>query len=224
MAGRLPSRHALASVHAADDGHHQRFVHHSDDRSYRDERVVSHLPDGARLRRARRTRRSATSCRARVTLTLATNPAGLQVKLDGQPTTTPVSFDSVVGVLRTLGAPSPQTSAAMTYEFVSWSDGGAASHHDLDTRGEHDLHGHLPREHGRRRQRAVGDLLQQHRLHRHDRHARRSDGRLHLGLRLAGGRRSAPTRSARAGPARSSRSSPAPTRSTRSATTACGCG
>ena len=43
-------------------------------------------------------------------LTLATNPAGLQVKLDGQPVTTPLSFDSVVGIVRNLEATTPQTS------------------------------------------------------------------------------------------------------------------
>ena len=64
----------------------------------------------------------------KVTLTLATNPTGLQLLLDAQPTASPVSFESVVGVRRTLGAPLTQTSGGTTYEFVSWSDGGAASH------------------------------------------------------------------------------------------------
>ena len=44
----------------------------------------------------------------KVRLTLATSPAGLQVLLDGQPATTPVSFDAVVGIVRTLDAPTPQ--------------------------------------------------------------------------------------------------------------------
>jgi len=34
----------------------------------------------------------------------------------------------VVGVLRKLGAPSPQTVGGVTYQFSSWSDGGAATH------------------------------------------------------------------------------------------------
>jgi glucose/arabinose dehydrogenase len=62
------------------------------------------------------------------TITLATNPAGLQVTLDGQPVTTPLSVTSVVGIVRALGVVSPQTSGANTFTFVSWSDGGAASH------------------------------------------------------------------------------------------------
>jgi len=62
------------------------------------------------------------------TITLATSPAGLQLTLDGQPLVAPQSVDGVVGVQRTLGAPSPQTVNGTTYEFVSWSDGGAATH------------------------------------------------------------------------------------------------
>jgi hypothetical protein len=64
----------------------------------------------------------------KVRLTLATNPAGLQLRLDGQPMTTPLSFDAVVGIIRNLDAPATQASGATTYEFVSWSDGGAAAH------------------------------------------------------------------------------------------------
>jgi glucose/arabinose dehydrogenase len=62
------------------------------------------------------------------TITLQTSPAGLQVTLDGQPRAAPYSEESVVGMMRTLGVVSPQTVGGVTYEFVSWSDGGAASH------------------------------------------------------------------------------------------------
>jgi hypothetical protein len=41
---------------------------------------------------------------------------------------TPLTFGSVVGVVRNIGAPATQTSGGTTYEFVSWSDGGAATH------------------------------------------------------------------------------------------------
>ena len=50
------------------------------------------------------------------------------MKLDGQPMSTPASFVGVVGILRSLEAVSPQTLNATSYEFVSWSDGGAAAH------------------------------------------------------------------------------------------------
>jgi glucose/arabinose dehydrogenase len=63
----------------------------------------------------------------RVRLTLATTPPGLQVRLDGQPTATPVSFDGVVGIVRSLSA-FPQVVGSVPYEFQSWSDGGAAEH------------------------------------------------------------------------------------------------
>jgi glucose/arabinose dehydrogenase len=62
------------------------------------------------------------------TITLATSPAGLQLTRDGQPLVAPQSVLGVVGIQRTLGAPSPQTVNGTTYEFVSWSDGGAATH------------------------------------------------------------------------------------------------
>ena len=64
----------------------------------------------------------------KVNITLATNPAGLQLLLDAQPTSTPFTFESVVGIVRSLGAPATQTSGSTTYQFVSWSDGGAATH------------------------------------------------------------------------------------------------
>jgi len=64
----------------------------------------------------------------KVRVTLATSPAGLSLKLDGQPVTTPLSFDGVVGIMRNLEATTPQTSGSTTYAFDSWSDGGAARH------------------------------------------------------------------------------------------------
>ncbi|WP_310394449.1 PQQ-dependent sugar dehydrogenase [Hymenobacter sp.] len=58
------------------------------------------------------------------TIGLATSPAGLQLNLDGTARATPASVLGVEGILRTLGAPSPQTVGGVTYEFVSWSNGG----------------------------------------------------------------------------------------------------
>ncbi|MCB2378412.1 PQQ-dependent sugar dehydrogenase [Hymenobacter sp. BT635] len=60
-------------------------------------------------------------------LSLATNPAGLRLTLDGQPLTTPATVTSVEGVLRTLGVVSPQTVNGVTYEFTGWSQGGTAT-------------------------------------------------------------------------------------------------
>jgi PKD repeat protein len=59
-----------------------------------------------------------------VTLTLATQPPGLAVTLDGQPAVAPVVVPGVVGVQRTLGVASPQGG----YTFLGWSDGGVQVH------------------------------------------------------------------------------------------------
>jgi glucose/arabinose dehydrogenase len=62
------------------------------------------------------------------TLSFASTPSGLGLTLDGIPLTTPASVQSVVGMTRTLGAPSPQVLGGTTYAFSAWSDGGAATH------------------------------------------------------------------------------------------------
>jgi hypothetical protein len=47
----------------------------------------------------------------------------LQITLDGQPFTAPLTVTSVEGMLRTIGAPSPQG----IYTFSNWSQGGTAT-------------------------------------------------------------------------------------------------
>jgi glucose/arabinose dehydrogenase len=73
----------------------------------------------------------------KVTMTLASNIPGLTVNLDGVPTVTPSSVVGVVGISRTLQAPLSQSLGGQTYQFDSWSDGGAATHNiftpDVDT-------------------------------------------------------------------------------------------
>jgi glucose/arabinose dehydrogenase len=64
----------------------------------------------------------------KATLSLLSSPNGLQLTLDGQPVVTPYSFQAVVGMTRTIGVVSPQTSRRKPYTFTSWSDGGAATH------------------------------------------------------------------------------------------------
>ncbi|MBC8122495.1 MAG: PQQ-dependent sugar dehydrogenase [Gemmatimonadaceae bacterium] len=63
-----------------------------------------------------------------VALNLATTPSGLQLTLDGQPVTTPITIESVVGLERTLGAISAQTLEGEQYQFDAWTDGKAISH------------------------------------------------------------------------------------------------
>ena len=60
-----------------------------------------------------------------VQVTIASNPAGIQLTLDGQPHTAPFSFTGVVGMTRNIGASSPQTLNGTAWEFVNWSIGGA---------------------------------------------------------------------------------------------------
>jgi len=63
-----------------------------------------------------------------VTLTLDSAIAGATLTLDGQPVTGPITTQSVVGLLRTIGALSPQAIGEKQYKFASWSDGGPAIH------------------------------------------------------------------------------------------------
>ena len=58
------------------------------------------------------------------TITINTNPQGLQITLDGQPFTAPLTVTSVEGILREIGAPSPQG----VYAFSNWNHGGSATH------------------------------------------------------------------------------------------------
>ena len=60
-------------------------------------------------------------------ITLATEPAGLALTLDGQPVTAPNTLTGVVGIERDLGA-AAQNFNGRRYVFASWSDGGAATH------------------------------------------------------------------------------------------------
>jgi glucose/arabinose dehydrogenase/chitodextrinase len=65
------------------------------------------------------------------TFTLATNFGGV-INLDGSPATSGTTITGVMGMVRTLTAPLTQTVGSQTYNFVSWSDGGAATH-DIST-------------------------------------------------------------------------------------------
>jgi glucose/arabinose dehydrogenase len=64
----------------------------------------------------------------KATITLASSPTGMQLKLDGQNVTAPHSFVGIVGMRRSIQAVTPQALGTNTYNFASWSDGGAAMH------------------------------------------------------------------------------------------------
>lgn len=59
---------------------------------------------------------------------LRTVPAGLTLTLDGAAVTTPFTFTGVEGVVREIGAPSPQSAQGRTWRFASWSDSGGPAH------------------------------------------------------------------------------------------------
>jgi len=62
------------------------------------------------------------------TLRLQSNPGGMRLRLDGDLVTSSFTFTGVVGQPRTIEAVSPQVTGNRTYNFQSWSDGGARIH------------------------------------------------------------------------------------------------
>ncbi|MFN2385935.1 MAG: PQQ-dependent sugar dehydrogenase [Thermoanaerobaculia bacterium] len=63
-----------------------------------------------------------------VNLTFHSSPAGLAIAVGGATGTTPFTRTLVVNSNVSISAPSPQTAGGVTYEFASWSDGGAQTH------------------------------------------------------------------------------------------------
>jgi glucose/arabinose dehydrogenase len=57
-------------------------------------------------------------------ITVNTQPAGLQIQLDGQPFTTPYSVQSVEGMYRMISAPYSQQYGANQLYFTSWNNNG----------------------------------------------------------------------------------------------------
>jgi hypothetical protein len=63
-----------------------------------------------------------------VPLTFESIPAGLTLAVGSTDQPTPFPRTVIVGSSLSISAPSPQVSGGTTYEFVSWSDGGAQTH------------------------------------------------------------------------------------------------
>jgi glucose/arabinose dehydrogenase/putative cell wall-binding protein len=61
-------------------------------------------------------------------ITLRSSPSGMSLSLGGQAGTTPFSATFIQGSSVTISAPPVQMLGGATYGFVSWSDGGRASH------------------------------------------------------------------------------------------------
>ena len=63
----------------------------------------------------------------KVSITLNSNPQGLKLRIDGQTVFTPVTVNSVVGILRTLKAPESQLIGQELYTFDGWENGEMSS-------------------------------------------------------------------------------------------------
>ena len=63
-----------------------------------------------------------------VDLAFETGPAPLELAVNGDADTAPFTRTVIVGSANTLTAVTPQAADGTSYEFSSWSDGGAASH------------------------------------------------------------------------------------------------
>ncbi|HEX3131076.1 MAG TPA: PQQ-dependent sugar dehydrogenase [Thermoanaerobaculia bacterium] len=68
-----------------------------------------------------------------VHMTFQTDPAGLQIALDGEPRTAPFTEPGVAGIFRGLAAPTPQVLNGVTYDFISWADGSNDDDYNLAT-------------------------------------------------------------------------------------------
>ncbi|MCB9263609.1 MAG: PQQ-dependent sugar dehydrogenase [Lewinellaceae bacterium] len=60
-------------------------------------------------------------------ITIHTEPPGLQLRVDGQTVTTPYTFTSVVGILRTIKAPATQLQGESIFTFSQWAGGSTQS-------------------------------------------------------------------------------------------------
>jgi glucose/arabinose dehydrogenase len=69
-----------------------------------------------------------------VDVTLASNPAGAQLTLDGVVQSAPYTFTGVTGLTRSIGASPAATIGGLAYGFSAWSDAGALVH-NLSTPG-----------------------------------------------------------------------------------------
>jgi glucose/arabinose dehydrogenase len=63
-----------------------------------------------------------------VTLTFQSVPTGLQLAVGGSASTAPFTRTVIQGSTNSLSATTPQTVGGTTYQFASWSDGGAQTH------------------------------------------------------------------------------------------------
>jgi glucose/arabinose dehydrogenase len=68
-------------------------------------------------------------------LSFDTTPSGLSLSVGSGSFVTPFTRTVIIGSNNSISAPSPAVLGATSYEFVSWSDGGAASHNIVTPAG-----------------------------------------------------------------------------------------
>ena len=61
-------------------------------------------------------------------LSFASSPSGLTLTFNSTEITSPFARTVIQGSVNGIAAPTPQTLASDTYDFGSWSDGGARVH------------------------------------------------------------------------------------------------
>jgi hypothetical protein len=61
-------------------------------------------------------------------LTFQTTPGGLRLAVNGTQSTSVFTRTVIVGSSNTVSAVTPQTKGGKSYQFISWSDGGAQTH------------------------------------------------------------------------------------------------
>ena len=61
-------------------------------------------------------------------LTIESSPAGLRASLGSETVATPFTRDVIVGSSNSVAVSSPQSIGTTSYDFTSWSDGGARAH------------------------------------------------------------------------------------------------
>lgn len=63
----------------------------------------------------------------KTSITVNSVPEGLQIRVDGQSVTTPYTFNSVIGIIRSIKAPGSQIEGNTLYSFQQWEDGNPQS-------------------------------------------------------------------------------------------------
>ena len=205
LAGRLPPRHAHPSLRRRRPPAPPAARSPSRHRRDRDQRLVPHPPDRARLGRADAHRRSATSCRATVDAHPGHQPARPAAHAR-RPARRHAAAIAERGrhAAHARRASRRRPAAGRPTRSQSWSDGGAATHTIATPATNTTYTATFTAEHGPAAPACQGYYFDNQDFTGTHRHRRRSDRGLQLGHRQRPSPASPPTPSPCAGPARCS--------------------